>query len=483
MIYTHTHVTPELEALVASDPWRPRYHFMPPAQWMNDPNGPVFWKGRYHLFYQHNPDAAVWGNMHWGHAMSEDLVHWEHLPIALAPDPDGPDVNGCFSGTALVDGDVVRMIYFGNPHGICIATSSDDDLARWEKHPANPVIPQPTHGEKYIVYDPCMWKEDGVYYALSGGSTPERRDTAFLFRSRDLEHWEYMHPFYDAGSFTDPGEDCAVPDFFPLGGKHVLLFASHLRGAQYYIGAYANHRFVPERHGRMVYAPPAGRVGTFCEAYRMTAPDGRCILFGRASEGTRERYYKDSGWSGVMTLPWELSLAADDTLLVEPARELAALRRSRMTAPAADLAVDTAAPLDGIRGACLEIDARLAAGDARACGLKLRRSPGREEETVIRYDRADATLTIDIAKASLSPRVENLQPETGPLRLTPGEDLRLRVFVDRSIVEVFANGRLCLTRRIYPTRPDSLGVAAFAEGGDARLCSLEAWDMAGIWEG
>ena len=103
----HTRMTADLAAMIASDPWRPRYHFMPPAQWMNDPNGPVFWKGRYHLFYQHNPGAAVWGDMHWGHAMSEDLVHWEHLPIALAPDPDGPDVNGCFSGTALVDGDVV----------------------------------------------------------------------------------------------------------------------------------------------------------------------------------------------------------------------------------------------------------------------------------------------------------------------------------------------------------------------------------------
>ncbi len=413
-------MTADLAAMIASDPWRPRYHFMPPAQWMNDPNGPVFWKGRYHLFYQHNPGAAVWGNMHWGHAMSEDLVHWEHLPIALAPDPDGPDVNGCFSGTALVDGDVVRMIYFGNPHGICIAASSDDDLVHWEKHPANPVIPQPTHGEAYIVYDPCMWKEGDTYYALSGGRTPERRDTAFLFRSRDLEHWEYLHPFYDAGDFSDLGEDCAVPDFFPLGDRHVLLFASHLRGAQYYIGTYANHRFMPERHGRMVYGPPAGRVGTFCEAYRMTAPDGRCILFGRASEGTYEQYYKDSGWSGVMTLPWELGLGADDTLLIEPARELAKLRRSHVTAPAREIAADTAVSLDSVRGAGLEIAATLSPGSARSCGLKLRRSPGGEEETLIRYDPAAATLTLDVSRASLSPHVQNLLPETGPLTARAG---------------------------------------------------------------
>ena len=123
-----TVTTPELLAKVAADPWRPRFHFAPPAQWMNDPNGPVYWKGRYHLFYQHNPSAAVWGDMHWGHAVSDDLIHWEHLPIALEPDPHGPDVNGVFSGTALVDDDVVRMCYFGNPHGICLATSSDELL-------------------------------------------------------------------------------------------------------------------------------------------------------------------------------------------------------------------------------------------------------------------------------------------------------------------------------------------------------------------
>jgi beta-fructofuranosidase len=420
--------------------------------------------------------------MHWGHAMSEDLVHWQHLPIALAPDPGGPDANGCFSGTALVDGGVVRMIYFGNPHGICIATSSDDGLVHWEKHPANPVIPKPSHGEPYTVYDPCMWKEGDTYYALSGGSTPGRRDTAFLFQSRDLEHWEYVGPFYESGDLSDPGEDCAVPDFFPLGGRHVLLFASHLRGAQYYVGTYANHRFTPERHGRMVYGPPSGRVGTFCEAYRMAAPDGRCILFGRASEGTYERYYKNSGWSGVMTVPWELALGADDTLLIEPARELATLRGSRMVVPTMEIAADASIPLDPVRGGGLEIAATFAIGSVRSCGLKLRRSPGGEEETLVRYDPAAATLTLDISQASLSPHVQNRLPETGPLKLAPGEDLRMRVFVDRSIVEVFANGRLCLTRRIYPAHPDSLGTAVFAEGGPALVKTVEAWEMKSIWE-
>jgi len=478
----HTLTTPELLAKLAADPWRPRYHFVPPAQWMNDPNGPVFWKGRYHLFYQHNPSAAVWGDMHWGHAVSEDLVHWQHLPLALEPDPDGPDVKGVFSGTALVDGDQVRMCYFGNPHGICIATSSDELLTTWEKHPANPVIPR-REGQEYVVYDPCMWKEGDSYYVLSGGRTAGDRDTAFLFRSPDLRHWEYLYPFYEPTPFSEVGEDCAVPDFFPLGNRHVLLFASHRRGSQYYIGTYKDHRFIPERHGRMAYGPPSGRTGTYNEAYHLTAPDGRCLLIGRVAEGTAQEYYAGSGWSGIMGLPWEIALAEDDTLLIEPLRQIEGLRQAAVRVAPAALAADTELVLPQVRGNCLELAVTLDPGEALACGLKLCRSPGGEEETLIRYDRRDSTLTVDISRASLSPHVRNLHPETGPLLLPAGEPLRLRVFVDRTIAEVFANGRLCLTRRMYPTRQDSLGVAVFAEGGAARLVSLQAWQMAGIWEG
>jgi beta-fructofuranosidase len=471
--------TPEQLAKVAADPWRPRFHFVPPAQWMNDPNGPVFWRGRYHLFYQHNPGAAVWGDMHWGHAVSEDLVHWEHLPIALEPDPDGPDVDGVFSGTALVDGDCVRMCYFGNPHGICIATSSDELLTTWEKHPCNPVIPR-HEGQEYVVYDPCMWKEGDTYYVLSGGHTAEPRDIAFLFRSRDLEGWEYVHPFYEPTRFSDVGEDCAVPDFFPLGDRHVLLFASHLRGSQYYVGTYRDERFTPETHGRMAYGPPSGRTGTYNEAYHLAAPDGRCILIARVAEGTAQEYFQDSGWSGIMGLPWEVALDGDDTLLIEPIREIECLRHSPASHSPGVIEADTEVALPGVGGNCLELAVTLAPGESSTCGVKVRRSSGGEEETVIRYDRADATLTVDISRASLSPHVRNLIPETGPLSLAEGEPLHLRVFVDRTIVEIFANGRLCLTRRMYPTRDDSVGVSAFAEGGAAGLESLQAWQMAGI---
>ena len=119
---------------MAADPHRPQYHFLPAANWMNDPNGPIYWQGQYHMFYQYNPNGAYWGDMHWGHAVSPDLVHWKHLPVALAPTAGGPDKDGVFSGCAIVDGGVPTVLYTGvNPEVQCLATS-DDRLINWEKY-------------------------------------------------------------------------------------------------------------------------------------------------------------------------------------------------------------------------------------------------------------------------------------------------------------------------------------------------------------
>ena len=148
-----------LEARLARDPRRPQFHLLPKRNWMNDPNGPVYWDGKYHMFFQYNPHAAVWGDMHWGHAMSEDMVHWKHWPVALSPTPEGPDAAGCFSGSAVIDGGVVTVMYTGVVntsasdatinYGVhlfresqCLATSTDMNLTAWTKSP-QAVIPAP----------------------------------------------------------------------------------------------------------------------------------------------------------------------------------------------------------------------------------------------------------------------------------------------------------------------------------------------------
>ena len=486
----------ELLLKLQNDPLRPKYHFIAPWGWINDPNGPIFWKGRYHLFYQFNPNASYWNNIQWGHASSRDLVHWTHHPIALAPEQGKPDWNGCYSGCAVVNDGVPTLVYLGVPDGICLATSSDDELIHWTKHPKNPVIacPQPGQKSEYQVYDPCAWKHGDNWYALSGWgrcfsrlNEPEG-DIAFLFKSPDLVHWEYMHPFYKSDRrWTDADEDCAVPNFFPLGDKHVLLFASHKRGAQYYVGRYENDKFEIEKHARLNWTG-----GQLIAPISMLDDRGRRIFFGWVHEGRDQDSHRAAGWAGLMTIPRVLTLADDGKeppLRMSPVPEIESLRLEHSRREGIELAADSPETVREIRGDCLEIQVEMESAGAEQFGLAVRCSPDGAEQTKIIYDAAAKQLKIDGHQSSLvlgeRPRVPFLPEEekkihvqAAPFELSPGEPLRLRVFLDRSIVEVFVNGRQSLTQRIYPTRGDSLDVRVFSAGGSAKVNFIEAWEMA-----
>lgn len=469
----------------ASDRYRPAYHYLPPANWMNDPNGTIYWKGQYHLFYQYNPNGDFQGTAHWGHSVSDDLVHWRDLPIALAPAPDGPDHRGCWSGGAVVNDGVPTLIYHGNPHGNCIATSHDD-LLTWEKHPANPVLPKPAEDAEYRIYDPCTWREGNMFYSLSGShmGNPRgigtSRDVAFIFRSPDMVQWEYLGKLYEPGEESD----CAVPDFFPLGNKHMLLFASHTTGAQYYLGTYANQKFTPQQHGRMNYTTFEG-VG-MRDSGDLIAPiswedgDGRRIMIAWVAEGRTSEVQRASGWAGVMSLPRILSLGADDTLRIEPAPNLQVLRRDHQEFSDINLAADAPLCLEQVQGESLELVAVLEETGEEELGLKVRCCPDDAEQTQVLYHPKRACLTLDVSRSSISADV-NRESQTGPLQLRPGEPLELHIFIDRSIVEVFANSRQCLTKRIYPDRPDSLGIGLLIRGGSAKLRSMDVWQIDPVW--
>lgn len=505
---------------LAADPHRPAYHYLAPANWMNDPNGTLFWRGRYHLFYQYNPYGAYHGGdtgtMHWGHAVSDDLVHWRDLPIALAPEPGSPDRDGCYSGAAFIDrGGVPTAIYHGvapgREGGICLASSDDELLERWSKHPANPVIPNPTAADEYQVAGaPCAWVEGDTYYAITGGTTPPRvrppitpgdylgradsRDVAYLFRSRDLEHWEYLHPFYKGGRFTEGGEDIGCPDFFPLGDRHVLLFTSHLRGAQYYVGRYADRRFVAQRHKRFTMAETE-RLGVFAEGLTLRDDRGRRILFGRVHEGVYGHVQRAWGWAGVITLPMVLTLSDAGRVQVAPVPELEALRGAHAEVADLDIAAGADLPLETVQGDRLELALSFQWQDAEEFGLKVRCSPDGREQTLIRVRATDwvglrdprqprrrrAELIVDTSRSSVGPEVADRGSQRCPLEVGDDGRVELRVFVDRSMVEVFAGGEHYLVKRVYPASREAMGVQLYARGGGARLLRLDAWEMQPIW--
>jgi sucrose-6-phosphate hydrolase SacC (GH32 family) len=488
----------ELQERFRQDPHRPRYHFLPPAGWMNDINGAIFWKGRYHIFYQHHPDGGYWHWMQWGHASSADLTHWVHHPIALTPTLEGPDRDGCFSGGALVSREgTPTFIYHGVPEGTCLATSEDDLLTGWTKHAANPVIRVPEPGEPghtfYVVFDPCAWREGDTYAALIGNRVPAQSgDATSLFKSPDLVHWEYVGPFYESDRrWTDADEDCAVPDFFPLGDRHVLLFCSHLQGTQYYLGRYDGRRFQPETHGWMSW--PGGLLGG---PRTLLDGQGRRIFFDWIRELRGVERERAAGWSGVMTLPRVLSLAAEGTLCVEPVPEVEALRFNDRECRGLHWVADAEIVLDGVWGDGLELALEMEPEGAREFGVKVRCSPDGVEQTAVVYAPEERALKVDVGRSTLDENIRytyyrnlgaldrlpesqrRVSAQAAPLELAPGEPLRLRLFLDRSVLEVFANSRQCITQRIYPTRRDSLGVLLFARGGSVRVKSVQAWDLA-----
>ena len=478
----------ETRLKLASDPDRPLYHFLAPSNYLGDPNGPLYWKDRYHLFYQWNPFETEDRNMHWGHAVSEDLLHWTDLPIALAPEAGGADSAGCFSGGGLIDRKgVPTLIYHGHPQGTCLATCQEDLLVHWTKHPANPVIPTPQEGDaeygKYSVFDPTAWIEGDGYTGLIGNKIPGvDGDATSVFRSPDLLHWKHVGPFYDSERrWTRADEDCAVPNFFPLGEKHMLLFTSHKRGSQYHIGDYRDYRFDPHVHGLMNYGNFTLEAGTLMAPVTLEDGQGRRIFFSWITEGRRFEVARRKGWYGIMSLPRILSLSERGSLRIEPAPELKSLRTHHRQMLDRPLQAYRDVSFPNGEGECMEISAVLEPGGAEECGLKIRCSPQQEERTRVIYRPSRKELTLDVSESSLNPDVVDVEPQTGPLELAPGEALQLRVFLDRTVVEVFANGQQCLTKRIYPSRSDSLSTMAFSEGGSARLVSLDAWDMIPIW--
>jgi beta-fructofuranosidase len=474
-----------LRERLLADPQRPLWHLAAPEGYCMpfDPNGAIYWNGRYHLCYIFQDERGHC----WGHVSSHDLVHWRWHPPALVPAPGDVD-KGIFSGNCFVNGHgAATMLYHGVNAGNCIATSTDPDLDCWTKLAANPVVPWVAAGSpdasRYQSWDPHGWFEDGTHYAVFGGNPNDVVPPALFKAGADLGAWSFAGPFmtHDLPEVA-AHEDVSCPDLFQLGDRHVLLCISHSCGARYYVGRWENERFAPELHRRMNW--PGGA----CFAPESLLDGrGRRIFWCWAMEA---RPADRAPWGGVMTLPRVLSMAPDHTLFVDPVQELEQLRvrprtRFHFTVPAG-----APVAIDDVRGDSLEIEIQLRPENARRLGLKIRRSPAGEEETVIFCDRDAGTLGVDVAKASLDKGIvyrtfcirggENppVTAQIAPFALAEGEELRLRVFLDRSVLEVFANRRQCLTQRIYPSRADSLGVAIFAEGGDATVKSLTAWDLA-----
>tara|TARA_E500000331_G_scaffold335613_1_gene361879 strand:- start:812 stop:2350 length:1539 start_codon:yes stop_codon:yes gene_type:complete len=488
----------EFRHVLLDDPHRPTYHFTnPEGRGMPfDPNGTIFWEGKYHLCYIYQNDDRSVGHSKeernfdvWGHASSVDLLHWRyHKPALIPGDPD----RSMFSGNCFINNEgVPTMLYHGVGAGNCIATCSEPELDNWTKLESNPIIPIPAkdspEGKLYSSWDPHGWTENGEHYAIFGGPTPA------LFKAQNLHDWEYVGPFL-ANNMPDVAdwEDVSCPDFFKLGDKYALLCISHTRGARIYLGDYRDNQFYPEVHQRMNF--PGGT----CFAPESLLDDkGRRIMWSWILERNEPLHITEFtnppsyGWSGFMSLPRVLSLDDDGTLLIEPVEEMERLRLRERQERNIKVSDDENVRLDGFAGNTLELNVTIDPQDADVVGLKVCASSDGEEQTLIEYSPSTGELTIDLEKSTLDETMEHyyytmifgdenpvVTKQVAPLELEPGEKLELRIFIDRSVIEIFANRRQCVTQYVYPTRDDSTGVVLFSKGGSMKVESIKAWDIA-----
>jgi len=455
-----------LRRKLASDPLRPQYHLMPAHNWMNDPNGPIYFGGRYHMYHQYNPHGATWGNMHWAHATSPDMIHWQHEPIALAPTPGGPDADGVFSGSAVLDNGKPTVIYtaVAPPSSAadatlrdgthtwretqCLAVAQDKELRIWKKL-SQPVIATPPTGVEVTGFrDPALWREGNKWMLILGSGIRGRGGMIFLYTSSDLRHWTFLHPLIE-GPLTrstgvnpvDTGEMWECPDFFPLGNKHVLL-VSTMGKVRWKVGTYANQRFTPEKEGVVDW-------GSYYAAKTMLDASGRRILWGWIPETRPNADLISAGWAGAMSLPRVLSLSPQNELQTEVAPIAGKLREEQVE------------NIDAVRikGLAAESDLRL--------------HPTADDFSLRLYSDAGDFVSISCSKQS-GTRELRVNTIAAPLPGPAGSPVRLHMFLDGSVLEVFANDTVALTARIYhnPSGPLRLKLE-----GDVKIMSLKTWQM------
>jgi fructan beta-fructosidase len=429
---------------------RPQVHFSTRRGWINDPNGLVYHNGEYHLYYQHNPYGWGWGNMHWGHAVSKDLVRWRELPIALYPQRFG---DWAFSGSAAVDRqntggfktgkqDVIVAAYTSTGRGECIVYSNDNGRT-FEEYAGNPVL-------KHDGRDPkILWYEPGKHWVMVVYDVRDKKNGLLFLTSPDLKKWE-QHGWID-GYF-----EC--PELFELavdGDKKNTRWVLYGADGSYALGRFDGKTFTPEG-GKQ----PAnwGNVFYASQTYNdLPAADGRRIRVGWATVATPGMPFNQ-----MMNFPVELKLqttAAGPRLAALPVREVEKLYARRHTISAEAVRAGSN-PLEKLSGDLWDLRADLEPDGAAEIGFRIRGVP-------VVYDVKAGTLTC--------------QGKTAPLPLVEGR-VRLRLLVDRTSIEIFgADGLIYMPIGVIP-KDDNHSLDLFTAGGGARIRSLEAIALKSAWE-
>jgi fructan beta-fructosidase len=484
---------------------RPQFHFSPPAKWMNDPNGMVFYKDEYHLFYQHYPDSTVWGPMHWGHAVSKDMIHWEHLPIALYPDSLGY----IFSGSAVVD--VNNTSGLGtkeNPPMVAIFTYhlaegekagridyqtqgiaySTDNGRTWEKYKQNPVLKNP--GIKDFRDPKVSWHEPSKQWVMILAVA----DHVEFYGSKNLTSWAKLSEF--GKTYGGHGGVWECPDLFPLtvDGKQkwVMLLSINPGGpnggsaTQYFIGNFDGKTFTSDNPAKTTLWVDHGTDNYAGVTWsNVPQPDGRRLFMGWMSNWLYADDVPTANWRSAMTIPRELSLKNTPQgirLISQPVKELSSIRgesadlKSQAISGEVDLTKSASFPVT-----LSELTLTLAEVDkSKDLGIELSNAQG--QKLLIGYEPATKQFYIDRSQSGKKDFSKEFPKKQTAPRISTDNTLKLQVFIDVASVEIFAdNGETVMTSIFFPdTNYDQ--VKLYSKDGTIQLTSGQLTRLKSIWD-
>ncbi|MDR1861156.1 MAG: glycoside hydrolase family 32 protein [Bacteroidales bacterium] len=456
--------------------YRPQFHFSPEKNWMNDPNG-LFWlDGHYHLFYQYNPHDTVWGDMHWGHAVSADLLHWQHKPVALTPDSDEPDNKGdAWSGTAIVDArnaagfgsnsaPIPLLFYTSFQNGQRMAYSADNGDT-WTKYEHNPVLPttDDSRDPKVFFYEPAnkyvmtLWQPHSPELPADSAKNQEDTQGFAFYSSTDMKSWKFesfLPGFYECPDIVELPVD-GTPE------KHWVLFNGD---GNYCIGDFDGHVFAPKTplrksdFGANYYATQTWN--------NIPATDGRTLQIAWMRDGE----FPGAGFCGQMSFPCEISLLKSGEslqLLRKPAREIELLHKRPQVWENKTLIPGLNKTPVQAKGDCFHIIGTFDINNVSSFGFVVAHS--RTYEGVeIRYDATKYVLSCMSAQVKLIPEDTNI--------------ITLEILLDRTSIEIFANnGKTVITNAILQN-PAARNVTLYNTGGELIIKKLEIYPLRSIYE-
>jgi len=469
--------------------YRPRFHFSPAINWCNDPNGLVYFNGEYHLFYQHNPFGNIWGHMTWAHAVSKDLIHWKHLPIAIAEEKEIM----IFSGTCVIDKNNTSgfgksgkapmvAVYTGHIENVNqsqhLAYSLDNGIT-WTKYNKNPVLDL---GKKDFRDPKIFWYQPKKYWVMAL-MFPIEHFVQF-YSSKNLKDWNHLSDFGPAGDTSGVWE-CPDLTQVPIEGmpgeKKWVLQTSQNASMQYFVGEFNGTIFTNENPTNKIARPDYGPDYYAAIAYNQLPAAILPTAIGWLNNWNYANYIPTTPWKGAMSLPRTLSVKKINDgwlLLQKPAAVLQSLRTKILELKNATINEITLLP---VKSQQFEMEIVFEPSALSTSGVRIAKAGNSFFE--IGYDATNQLLYIDRSKAgirSFNKIFEKLNRFETPLVLN-NKPLQLHIFFDHSIVEVFANnGEAVLTAQIFPEEADNR-IELFSSGGKSALIKATIWNIRSIW--